>query len=165
MPDYAQLSAVVGLVDLVGKERVRFSRIGATSRQHPGGSLGLLPDGSVSFCGPQIGCLFGRQVSADPAGRRLEIEVDPDFIPAIEPLLERDLASALSSAFRRNVTLDLVPRPADTRLVVKIDRNGRRGVFRARWRFEAHLGNVPPRYRKQRFSLTWKLEASEVVRP
>jgi hypothetical protein len=155
----------LGLVDLVGKERVTFARLGSSSRQHPGGSLGILPNGDFGLCALQTGCLFGRVLSADDKGRRFELEVDPTFVPEIEPALEEGLAQSLSRAFRRNVTLDLVPRPEATRILLKLDRSGKRGTFKAKWVFDAHLANVPGPYRNLRFALTWKFAPARVVHP
>jgi hypothetical protein len=155
----------LGLVNLAGRERATFARLGSVHRNLPGGSLGLLANGDFSLCAPASGCLFGRYGAADAKGRRFELEVDPRFIPEIEPILEESLAFSLSRAFRRDVTLDLVPRPAETRTFVKLDRTGKRGVFKAKWVFDAHLGNVPGPYRHLRFALTWKFSPAEVVRP
>jgi hypothetical protein len=155
----------LGLVELRGRERATFSRLGFVQRDLPGGNLGLLANGTFSLCDPQTGCLFGVSRTADATGRRFELAEDPDFIPELVPLLEDALESSLSRGFRRDVTLELVPRPDDTRILVKLDRKGARGVFKAKWVFDATLGNVPGPYRKLRFALTWKFKPAEVVRP
>jgi hypothetical protein len=158
---------MVGLVAFTGKERAVFSEIGAVSRELPVSNLGLLPDGVFSLCDEAGGCVFGTHRPLDPRGRRFELEIDPDFIAEVEPYLEAGLADALSRGFRRDVTLDLTLRPEDsrTRAIVKLDPNGKSGVFKVRWVFDARLGNVPGPYQRLRFALVWKFHRADVVRP
>jgi hypothetical protein len=133
-------------------------------RSHPGGNLGLLPDGSVSLC-DRGGCVFGRHRLADTVGRRFAIDFDPEFVALMETRLEQGLDDALDNAFRRNVILDLVLRPDESRTLVKIDRDGKRGVLKAKWVFDAYIENAPGPYRHLRFAWVWKLQRAEVVRP
>ncbi|HVH07712.1 MAG TPA: hypothetical protein VNE71_17100 [Myxococcota bacterium] len=155
----------IGLVEFTGRERAIFSRLGAVSRKLPVSNLGLLADGIFSLCDPSGGCMFGVHRPADTRGRRFELEIDPDFITAVEPGLEQALADALSRGFRRTVTLDLVLRPEDGRALVKLEPGKKHGVFKVKWIFDAHLGNVPGPYQRLRFALVWKFHRAQVVRP
>jgi len=109
--------------------------------------------------------VLGEHRAADARGRRFELEVDPDFIAAIQPELESALEDALGGAFPTRVSLDLLPRPQDSSAVVKLDRSGKHGTVRVKWVFDAFLGNVPRRYQYTRFTLTWKFRRADVLRP
>jgi len=152
-------------VGLVGKERAAFARIGAVSRELLPSTLGLLPNGAFSLCDAGGTCVLGEHRAADARGRRFELEVDPDFIAAIQPELESALEDALGGAFPTRVSLDLLPRPQDSSAVVKLDRSGKHGTVRVKWVFDAFLGNVPRRYQYTRFTLTWKFRRADVLRP